>query len=781
MKNHGKRGKKSGNPIPPEEVIEVAELPYGVMVRQGRFIETHGTRTQSEMDELVDYLSGPYTAELNEEREKNSARLDEIFGATDPLDLICRASLTYAQVDPESFRESMNDQLPSHIEYLALQALPYVESSPQREQEVDALETAILTSEAIKLTRELFNATSEIALFRALKESRGKENNVEDEYILRTRIESMNVRGSGYPEHLVRVLLGCFDGFDEECRRILGYTAEEAVSVVHSMHNIVEERVHPLREKATERIGPLLVLLKRQRRKGSGPFPQWLVKGSLTAGKNFLSMLVVAEALKDSRELCTVLPAEVAPDISLSDETVEAVLESFSCKAEEYNPDRHKYPVGAHPLTERPVLKTPQGYVLPVPAAMFEALRPRMEDLLRGAAGGKLWERYLTARGKYLVREAVDLISSALPASSSACEVPWRSTVTESDLDGLVFADDVVFRIQGKAGRLHAAARRGAPGRMKKNIEELIEAAGLQHQALADALRDEGPDAIGLGQYSAALSKRFQFEVIVTLDDVTVWATDTHQLVQHGSISENRPIPWVLSLTDLMVVTDLLHGGLLAHYVMRRQRLERQAFVSAHDELDWVGHYLREGLFFDRYLVDGPDRMRLLSYTDPIDAWYLTRDLEGIVPAEKPTARIPKELSELLSRLEDVRPEHWITASLALIDGDEESWGEWNNFLVRAQQRIRSVGWSNATQVYNDRLGVTVYVNHRIVEVRKLRREIEDYSNRKKSELGPPNWVTIGDAGGRRLTVYVIEASHEGGFERVFMHSMPPKPKQDSK
>ncbi|MFH8664912.1 hypothetical protein ACIBM4_17090 [Streptomyces sp. NPDC050256] len=726
------------------------------------------------MDELVDYLSGPYAEHLNEKREKASARLDEILTETDPLDLICRASLTYAQVDPVTFRESENDQLPSHIEFLALRALPHVKGDPQGGTRSDPLETANLTGEAIKLTRELFDATSEITLFRALKESRGKEDAIEDEYVLRTRIDSMSVRGVGYPEHLTKILLGCFNEFDSECRHLLGFTASEAVAVVHAIHNIVEERVHPLRREAADSFDPLSTLLKKQRRKGNGPFPRWLVKASPTEGKKFLSMLVLARAMAESRALCTIVPSEVASHAALSVESVKSVLDSFSCDPVEYIDEHHKYPVGAHPLTERPVLKTTQGYILPVPAAMFEALRPRMEDLLSKAAGAKLRERYLAARGKYLVREAVDLIANALPGATKECEIPWRSSVTESDLDGLVFSDDVAFRVQGKAGRLHAAARRGAPGRMRKNIEELIEAAASQHKALADALRAEGAAAIGLSKYSDALSKRFQFEVIVTLDDVTVWATDTHQLVQHGNLAEDRPVPWILSLADLMVVTDLLYGSLLPHYVIRRQRLEEQAFVSAHDELDWVGHYLKEGLFFDGFLVDGPARMRLLSYTDFIDAWYLTRELEGVAPAEKPAPRIPEGLRDLLGRLEKVRPAHWITASLALIDGDEAAWNEWNTFLVRARHRVQTVGWSNATQIYNDRLGVTVFLDYRIVQLRKLIHKIETYSRRKKSEMGLPNWVTIGDAGGDRLSVHVIENSDGGGLGHAFMRSVAP-------
>ncbi|MFE9818520.1 hypothetical protein [Streptomyces sp. NPDC005773] len=720
------------------------------------------------MDELIDHLSGEVSNKLTKEREEKSERLEQIFARIDPLDLLCRASLTYAQVDPDSFRESENDQLPAHIEFLALRALPHIERVAIS-RKINPLEAASLTSEAIKLTREMFSATSEIKLFHALKESRGKEDAIQDEYILRTRIESMNVRGSGYPEHLTRVLRGCFDGLDAECRRLLGFTARDAISVVHCVHNIVEDRVHPLRTAAAQKFTPLSALLKRQRRKGTGPFPQWLATSPPNIGKKFLSMFVISEMLDDSLGVCTVTVAQIVADSGIPEGAVQAVLDSFSCNPEEYNESFHKYPVGAHPLTERPFLETPQGYILPVPAAMFEALRPRMEDLFMEVAGSKLWERYLTDRGKYLVRETVDLLREALPGATGECELPWSSSITESDLDGIVFSDDVTFRIQGKAGRLHAAARRGAPGRMKKNIKELIESAALQHQSLANALQSEGAESIGLGECSAALGSRFQLEVIVCLDDITVWATDTHQLAEFGSIPADRPIPWILSLTDLMVVTDLLNGSLLAHYVIRRQRLERLAFVSAHDELDWVGHYIQEGLYFDPYLASGTDKVRLLSYTDPIDAWYLTRNLSGVSAANKPAPGIPKELSEFLDRLAHVRPEGWITASLALVDGDESSLETWGDFLLRARGRVSTTGWSNASQVFNGRLGITIYMDQALVRMRDLGLEIRRYAQRKQAEMGLPNWVVVGDSGGKRLAVRVIESPGNGGLERVFL------------
>jgi len=257
---------------------------------------------------------------------------------------------------------------------------------------------------------------------------------------------------------------------------------------------------------------------------------------------------------------------------------------------------------------------------------MFDAIRPLMEDLLRSRS--KLWERYTYARGRYLEQETTALLTAAFPGGKSWNGIKWESTSDSSDLDGLVTADDLTIRLQCKAGRLTAPARRGAVEGMKGDVQKLIEAAAEQHRALALVLRSEGAKQIGFSDdQTEALESPLQIEAIVCLDDVTVWATETHKLRTLGALPEDRHVPWVLSLTDLMAVVDLLQGAELAHYLLRRQRIERDGRIEAHDELDWVGHYITEGLFFDRFFEgEEPSHIfRLLSYTEPIDDWYFTK------------------------------------------------------------------------------------------------------------------------------------------------------------
>jgi hypothetical protein len=179
---------------------------------------------------------------------------------------------------------------------------------------------------------------------------------------------------------------------------------------------------------------------------------------------------------------------------------------------------------------------------------------------------------------------------------------------------------------------------------MKQNLAELIKEATRQHEAPAAALDQEGAVSIGLREHHEALEELpFQIEVIVTLDDVTVWSTHSHELQEIDVLPRDRPIPWILSLADLMAVTDLLQGTQLLHYLTRRLRLEAIGKIVAHDELDWVGYYIDRGLYFEG-MFDGEEpisQFRLLSFTEPIDAWYSSREGLRTVPAPKPRQPVP--------------------------------------------------------------------------------------------------------------------------------------------
>ncbi len=734
---------------------DYVDLPFGYMARRGRFNELRGTLSAEEHIKATDALIES-AADLRAEQEQRRARLEEILREADAIDLVARASLTYLQFDPNTFKEWESDRSPAHVEYLALQALGVGDFEHKR---IDPMRASRLTLEAIDIVREMFHAASRLIVIDGIAEHREQPGNPTVEFRLKTRLESLGVRGSGYAEHLTQILHGCLDPFEKECRELVGFTAREALTLVDGITDLVADRIEPRLQEATAQRREILRQLKRERRKRGGErhIPEWILDLPPNEAKLHASMFTATWVFADSRGLASVTPEALASYCSVEEATCRAFLDALVCSEDLYQSEHHALPGGAHPLTTHPILRVEEEYLLPVPSSLLEALRPRMEDALQ--AHPPVWDRYVQARGRYVEQEAATLLAGALPGSNYWIGTKWRSKNDESDLDGLVAVDEVGLRLQCKAGRLSASSRRGAPARMLRDLGDLIQSASEQHASLARAIEEEGASQIGFSAEQArALGARLQLEVVVALDDVTVWATETRELRSVGALTHDRPVPWVLSLSDLMVVVDLLQGAQLIHYLLRRQRIERDGRIEAHDELDWVGHYIAEGLFFDRFFdrSDPPDKFRLLSYTEPIDAWYFTRSGLRTVDTPKPAQPLPALLAGLIERLENHRPNGWTLAAVALLDGDQDSRDLWEQVLRNARDRMPVEGWSNGSQVYNDRLGVTFYVDRRTAWP-EIRARLSEYTKTKMDELDEGNWITIGEGATGGLFVLVAE------------------------
>jgi hypothetical protein len=738
------------------------------MARWGRFIQLQGTLSEAEHDEMVEALIDS-ADEVRRHQEDRRARLLEILHETDAVDLVAQLGLTYLYVDPDTFKEWESDRSPAHVEYVSLQVLGM---DLVARKDVDPMQQAHLAAKAIDLVRALFDDARMLMMTEAVAARRQRPDDIAAiEYRLKTRMESLGVRGSAYSEHLIRVLHGCFDPFDDECRRTMGFTASDALALTHGIPELISDRIKPLLQQAVSSRAEMFRQLKHERRHRGDPrraLPDAIFDLPPAEAKRRVSYLAFAWMFRDSRALATFTAAELGEHCAVDIDVASAFLDAMTCPPDLFVERFHAFPGGAHPLMAQPVIKLDEGYFVPSGSALLDAIRPRIEDLLNGTA---LWDRYTDARAKFVEEEATARIESALSGARSWAALPWRSATTESDLDGLVTADDVTIRLQCKAGRLTASARRGAPERMQHDIGDLIGAAADQHRALDDALATAGATDLGFtSEQAEALERPLQFEAIVCLDDVSVWATETHKLRHIGILPSDRNVPWVLSLTDLMAVTDILQGAHFAHYLVRRQRIERLGRVSAHDELDWVGYYTAEGLYLDDWFEgeDPPHRFQLLSYTEPIDAWYFTREGVRSIPAPKPAQPIPEHLKDFLERLERTRPQHWILAAIGLLDGDGTARATWNTAIAHARDRVQEVGWSNASQIFAGRYGLTLYVDLRIGWP-AIRTEVAGYCSTKAEEQKQPNWIGIGEGAQGGLFVILVERSEQRRLVDVFL------------
>jgi len=203
----GKRARKERHKRAAEQPDDFAELPFGYqMARWGRFISTRGSLSAEEHSATVNAFleSG---VEIRQKQQKRRDRLLEILHEVDSVDLLARASLIYLHIDPDTYKESESERSAAHIEYLALQALGVSLSDPQN---IDPMLASALTAEAVEIVKQMFQSASLLMVMESATAGRDQPDPTL-EYVFKTRLQSLGVRGTGYAEHLTRVIHGCLD------------------------------------------------------------------------------------------------------------------------------------------------------------------------------------------------------------------------------------------------------------------------------------------------------------------------------------------------------------------------------------------------------------------------------------------------------------------------------------------------------------------------------------------------------------------------------------------
>ena len=200
------------------------------LMRSGKNIYSKNNRSPEEHQEFLKSVREEMLPRLRSERQQLGERLTEILAQADPVDLLARASFLYVPFNPDTYKEWESDRSTAHIEYLALQVLPNSANASQgrpggpsvTNRRGDAHRSRALYVEALLLT------------YGQAEDPQNLDDRV-NEYRARAQLESMGVRGTGYPEHLRAILLGTLGQLDADCERLLGFTAQQALDVTISI------------------------------------------------------------------------------------------------------------------------------------------------------------------------------------------------------------------------------------------------------------------------------------------------------------------------------------------------------------------------------------------------------------------------------------------------------------------------------------------------------------------------------------------------------------------
>lgn len=581
------------------------------------------------------------------------------------------------------------------------------------------------------------------------------------------------VRYHGHFDHMVGVLRGIEEELPHDLSDTLGWSIRDAASVGSAIITLLDMRLNANISRAgdeAQRIwtsawpkgdGRIARLVKRI----VPPERRPRAASRLHTVSAWFAFLMQHAPCFTALELAKA--ADVEPD------RVSALLQQATLPWESCKEDYFMYPHPTPPIQFRPCISLADGrFLIPSPLAFSWAIKGLVESALKEnstESSGLRWESFKAARSVFAEKGTLNSLSSALPKAGSfrSLKYSWFEDGTEiqGELDGLLILDDTALLVEVKSGSLTPEARRGAPNRLREQLDELV---GTAHrQALkAKAFLMSAPRVTFRVDHCADLVVRSKdlnqyFLMTVNLDPLELYTANLRPLIEMEILGQDD-LPWAVSYMDLLVICDAIEfPAQLFHFLKRRKRIHELGFVEAHDELDWLGHYLKEGLFFE-HLAQEVEASRtptysIVGYSEDIDAHYM-HDKRHSGPAPPiPRQPMPEAMREVLQELEDNQLKGYLHVSEALLDLSLEARERFFVGVRRqiARTKVDGAGHDMSMVLDDDHTGITFMCE---TEKERLRDGLQDYCILKRYQCKCDRWIGFGTliGTGRWVDVAVV-------------------------
>jgi hypothetical protein len=770
--------------------------------RRGAKRKRHGRKPVSEV--RIDRVAGPTPVDLDEYWRELGAYLDsvpqriaelkqqlvEAMAPCDAFDVIANVLFANLPLNPETYRESTHEGLAAYAEYAALVLLERddrggtAERAPIGKLEIDSWMPLLREIVGLSSMTESRRVTPDLPAQDPLADIRRRI--VTRELFLRNPIYDWQEEAT----------LGSLFGNDRVRADVLGlagFEVEDALAIVQAFTEIGFDRLRDRREQALAFQRALSEAVERARASGAPVDPEnddevtaALVALSAREAAKQIETMAIAWIFYAIGDTFQVTPEQLAEHTGVDVGRVGSFLELFS--TEFGQPTFGPVFTGQHILRQRPVIRDGDGnYLCTYTGNLLFALRHQIEDALKRDSGA--WERYNRVRKQYVEDSAVAYLQAALKTPKAWANLTYTiDGEGPYELDGLVTLDAVAVLVEAKAAALTGPARRGAPGRLKRDVETVLAEASSQAERLRLAF-EEGRDIalVDSEGNAVALSRRDiarVFSVVVTLDDFSGVGPTVWDLAEAGLLAVPEPLPWIVSLHELEVIAELTeYPALLTLYLRVRRELNERKLVRTADELDLFIHYLQYGLFFDELIEAqerAPDAIFIQSMTDGLDAYFMWKRGIRKTPAEPPRQKMHKRFRELLEALEAAHPDGYIEIEMALLsmpDPDRKMVA--NRFAEMRRLSARDKKLHDFTLTYSSHVsrGVTLMTGPDSA-VRQLGDRLPTYCALKKYQLGVDEWLGFAGTPGEPVvaTIVVLEPWTPNEELEALVAEMPHQP-----
>jgi hypothetical protein len=769
--------------------VDVLEGPGFRMERHGRIIHATTDRTLDQQRELNERLAAavaPMRDDLVEKVRAIEARLAKF----DTFTVLAALGLQNHLLDPETYEEHTHKGESVVAEYATLLALKGFYSTGT---EIYANGRVLdqLQSDLRNAFRAAIWLQVAVDAGRSIKSGRVSDPSELEKLQFAMRTHELGVRNPAYQHHHHEVLKGLFRPFEAALVASVGFCPDDAIRLADVIPRRMTRRFLERMREAVRALEETQREVQRARKHEpkvsnctpvspagtedggyAGSLVRQLAGLAPKKAKQFLKNAAVEWVILAASDICCFTAEELAEEAGVDLERATAYLAAFQIDFGDVSSEFVEFSA-THPLRSRPIVRHGSRYLSPAPMLLDWAIQPAFEAALKDAAGST-WERYQKHRHDWLLHTSVRLLERVMPSAEFATNLLYDEggdRAKEAELDMLVHYDTAVFLVEAKGADVTEPARRGAPERLRRDLERVIK------ESHAQAVRAKS-------HLKASSTARFRrvaggADVVVSAAEVSDIVLMSVLLAPLGHLTsllhadselgffKNGEYSWAVSIYDLMVIAEIIDlPPVFPHYVKRRVHAAHLGVLEAHDELDVFGYYLKEGLYLDDMLAemrahsDGRSvSIGLLSYTAPFDAYMFHSIGARKKPAPKPAQRMGPKLRSLLERLECSRLPQRLEAALGVLDLDDESRRDLLRYIEKARRiALRTRRISNVTMQgrQGDGWGLTYVCGFSDHE---LQQKLREYCDRKRREFGVGAWVGFAERIDRNPKVVAVVVS----------------------
>ena len=361
-------------------------------------------------------------------------------------------------------------------------------------------------------------------------------------------------------------------------------------------------------------------------------------------------------------------------------QALDSIFDKLSLQFGELHDQNKEHVILDNPVWRKPFIKLDHStYFSALIGSMPHYTLGLLERLISEVPG--LEEKYRSRKARYLEDELEKLFRKSFPSAQIYCGSMWddgAGSSGENDLTAIV--DCVAVVVEAKSGLISPPASRGARERFKRTVRELIEEPAEQANRFISLLKSmKAPHAFRTKRGSTntidASKVRFFVPLTITLEQFGS-VSNLRDLVESG-ISDKKltDLAPVISMTDLMVIFEILHlQSEKIHYLARRREID--AHLHWHgDELDILAFYLENGFNIGETEFSGENAIDLLMTSKVLDPYFVGQTSGVSVP--KPELGLTKTWKNILEQLDLGKAEHWLDSALLLL-----------NITLRDQQKF---------------------------------------------------------------------------------------------